>query len=442
MKPLLHSLAGRFVLASVILLPVFLGLSGLALERSFQRSQQAALQEQLKSYVYLLMGAAELDADQLWMPEQLTEPRFNQLHSGLVAYITDAEQLLWQSASSLDIAIQTDEAALLTGQQNFQPIAISNLPYHRFYYDVSWQQESGSNRLLRFAVAQHSSALDAQRLSFRQQLWQWLGGLGVFLLIAQLCIMRWGLRPLDRVAADLAAIESGQKQQLAGRYPREITAVTDNLNRVLNSERQQRERYRNTMADLAHSLKTPLAVIRGQLSTSAKDDDINQQVERMDQIVQHQLQRAVGGSNANKNSTPVAPAVEKLARTLGKIYRDNGVTITTAVDANCEFNGDDGDLLELLGNLLDNSCKYGAGQVEISGHMVAEQLELIIDDNGPGIPDAHRQVILQRGARADTAQNGQGIGLAVVVDIVSSYNGELLVEESPLGGARFRVVLP
>ncbi|MDM3870322.1 ATP-binding protein [Porticoccus sp. W117] len=438
----LHSLAGRFVLASLLLLPLFLGLSGLALERSFRHSQESALEEQLKSTVYLLMGAAELEGEQLWMPEQLTEPRLNQLNSGLLATIGDNQQVLWQSASSLATTLPPSTNSLRTGQQQFQKPASDEQRYYQFHYDVSWQQASGDSRQLRFSVAQDRTPMHTQLSAYRQQLWQWLGGLGLFLLAIQLLIMRWGLQPLRRVAEDLQAIEQGEQQQLQGNYPREITPVTENLNRVLESQHQQRERYRNTMADLAHSLKTPLAVMRGQLQGDGSDVDMDQQLERMDQIVRHQLQRAVGGSSASHQLLPVEPVVQRLVSTLEKIYQSSDIQFTTELDTNCQFRGDEADLMELLGNLLDNACKYGAGKVTVGAELDGKRLQLTVDDNGSGVPPQQRQAILQRGTRADTSQAGQGIGLAVVLDIVSGYGGELHIEPSPLGGARFRVVLP
>ena len=445
MKALSHSLAGRFLLASLLLLPLFLGLSGIALERSFRHSQESALEEQLRSTIYLLMGAAELEDGQLWMPEQLTEPRLNQLNSGLTAAIRDSSQLLWQSGSALTTTAAPHPSALRTGQQQFQKPTVNDQPNYRFHYDVSWQQVSGDNRLLRFTVAQNNASIQAQLSGYRQQLWQWLGGLGLFLLVTQLLIMRWGLRPLKQVATDLQAIEQGQCQQLSGRYPREITPVTENLNRVLQSEQQQRERYRNTMADLAHSLKTPLAVLRGELRGELKGEgkgsEMDQQLERMDQIVRHQLQRAVNGSRASNQQLPVAPVVERLINTLKKIYQPSDIHFTSKVDPECQFRGDEADLMELLGNLLDNACKYGAGKVLVSAGYSGNRLELNVEDNGPGIAADKRQKILQRGKRMDTSQAGQGIGLAVAMDIVEGYSGELSIEQSELGGAKFRIAI-
>ncbi|MGS2723379.1 ATP-binding protein [Porticoccus sp. GXU_MW_L64] len=448
MKPWLHSLAGRFALASLLVLPLFLGLSGLALERSFRHSQESALEERLKSTIYLLMGAAELEGEQLWMPERFTEPRLNQLNSGLLATIGDHHQILWQSASALAATLPSPATPLRTGQQQFhKPGKEDELPYYRFHYDVSWQQPSGDNRQLRFTVAQDHSPVESQLSAYQQQLWQWLGGLGLFLMAAQLLIMRWGLKPLKRVASDLQSIEQGQQQLLQGQYPREITPVTENLNRVLQSERQQRERYRNTMADLAHSLKTPLAVMRGQLEDGHKSPQEQQlermeQLERMDQIVRHQLQRATVGSSASNHRCQVAPVVQRLLAALKKIHQPAGVRFTTELDPNCLFRGDEADLMELLGNLLENACKYGAGEVWVGAAIINHRLQLTVDDNGPGIAPEKRESILRRGVRADTTTPGQGIGLAVVQEIVTAYQGTLYIEDSPLGGARFRVVMP
>lgn len=441
-----RSLSSRFVLASLLLLPLFLGVSGYMLDRSFQQSQRAAKQEQLKSYIYLLMGAAELENGELWMPEQLTEPRFNTLNSGLMAAISDRNGVMWQSASAaLAQNLPIDATPISIGDEHFFKANIDGQapPASQWFvysHDVSWQQESG-DKLLRFSVLQDQSPLLAQLTSYRRQLWQWLGALGLLLVLLQLLIMRWGLKPLRDIADDLQQIEQGAKQQLGGDYPREITPVTDNLNRVLNSERQQRERYRNTMGDLAHSLKTPLAVMRGQLNSSEKSGVIDQQLSRMDDIVRHQLQRAVRSDSTVDGRHPVKPVVERITRTLAKIHSNGAINFDLRIAPHTEFRGDEADLLEVLGNLLENACKYGAGQVLVAAENHGDNLVLSVEDNGPGVTSEQQSVILQRGARADTTQPGHGIGLAVVIDIVSSYNGELRIEQSELGGAKFRVSL-
>ncbi|MEL0063988.1 MAG: ATP-binding protein, partial [Gammaproteobacteria bacterium] len=281
--------------------------------------------------------------------------------------------------------------------------------------------------------------------AFRNNLWGWLIA-GVIVLVAvQAAIMRWGLQPLVKLEGDLKAIETGEKDYLAGGYPREIAGVTRNLNLLLADERRQRERYRNTLADLAHSLKTPLSILKNEAARPELDAStgaaLNEQVDRMNDIVGYQLERAVASSSAlYRASVPVAPVVDKLVTALARVYQDKGVVIDADIQAE-KFAGDERDLYELLGNLLDNACKYGGGRVVLALRDGAERLLIQVDDDGTGIAETDHEQVLRRGARLDTRESGQGIGLAVVAEIVDRYDGKIAIRQAALGGASLQVVL-
>lgn len=453
------SLSARLLLASALMLPVFLGFSAYMLDLAFQRSLLAAEREQLNTHIYLLLAAAELrddqpDNSQLTLPDALTEPRFSQPGSGLYGFVFDAEGApVWRSVSTrlwpdnlLDAVIAPIIARpIVPGESQFTPIDAGEENYYRFDYDVAWETDDGAQPRYRFSVLHTQTTLQAEREAYRRQLWWLLGGLALLLLIAQALIMRWGLRPLVTLARHLHQVEQGETSTLQGDYPREIQPVTDNLNRVLTLERTQRERYRNTLADLAHSLKTPLAVLRGALNKPGENLQtvVDEQIERMDQIVRHQLQRAVIGAHGQPGrKTDVAAAIERLAAALQKVYADKHIRFTLDAPQPAAFQGDESDLMELLGNILENAFKYSRQQVKVSVDAKESELHITIADDGPGIPAHLQQQILQRGARADTAQPGHGIGLAIAVDIISSYRGSLGIGVSALGGAEFRVVLP
>lgn len=413
------------------------------LEKSFQRSQTSAQKERLESYIYLLMGAAEVEDNQLEMPELLTEPRLNNLNSGLMAVISDHKATLWSSASTLiDIPLDILKSSLVPGKRYFYEIDSDDLQLFVYSYDVNWEL-SEQNQLLRFTIFSNKAPVIAEVKSYRTELWRWLGLLALFLLIAQLLILRWGLKPLRTVAADLRDIESGDKELLSGYYPSEISPITSNLNEVIRSEREQRERYRTTLADLAHSLKTPLAVMRGHLeqhNESTTNPVLFEQLTRMDQIVQHQLQRSVRAQTSTAaGKVIVAPLAQRLCNSLAKVFTEQPPNFQLNIEKDTFFRGDEADLMEILGNLLENACKYGNGIIRLSALNENNKLLLCIEDNGNGVPTSQQTAILQRGARADTASPGHGIGLAVVIDIVSSYNGSVEVFQSELGGARFEL---
>ena len=311
-------------------------------------------------------------------------------------------------------------------------------------YKVAWQTEADVEIPLMFTVLESVEPADAQLLVYRQSLRVWLGGSVLLLIACQILILFWGLRPLRKLAEEITDIESGETDALTDAYPREVRALTQNLNSLLKSEKKRRERVRNTLSDLAHSLKTPLAVIRcADAGEQGYDQLVVEQTERMEQIVAYQLQRAVGGSHKLLRVVSVAPIVQRLRASLLKVYAEKGVIIETDIAEECVFRGDERDLLELLGILMDNACKYGRQRVRVSATGGGTKPLLItVDDDGAGIPEQLRKAILLRGSRADSQQDGHGIGLAVATDLAESYLGSLLLTESYVGGARACVELP
>jgi len=275
----------------------------------------------------------------------------------------------------------------------------------------------------------------------------WLSILGVMLIVLQLLLLRWSLTPLRRVASDMSRVERGDSAHLDSQYPQELVGLTDRINGFIDSEREQRTRYRHTLADLAHSLKTPLAVMRSQIESAADANDaqwrtgVLAQVRRMDELVAYQLARAAtSGRQTFASAVPIAGHAEDLVRGLEKVY--------AAKNALCEFDGEQGDLLELMGNLLDNAFKWTRHRVLLTvqtepavGHQSAV-LRLVVDDDGPGIAADQLEKVLQRGVRGDERVQGHGIGLSIVQDIVHAYHGKLVVDRSPeFGGARFSVTI-
>jgi two-component system sensor histidine kinase PhoQ len=457
-----YSIQNRLLISLSVLLFVFLGLTGIVLDRAFSNSIEAGASEQLQVQVYLLLAAAEEDAGEFYFLEDLQEPRFSQLNSGLYGFISKASLgELWRSDSAL--AFEFADEGLLR-----QPVTVGETQFsiteddqqQEFFvlsYGILW--EDGISEYS-FTVFENAAPYYSEIGNFRTSLWAWLGGVAILLLMIQVYLMRWGLSPLHYMAKDLKEIESGKKNQLEGGYPRELQRVTDNLNLLIESERRQQERYRTTLGDLAHSLKTPLAVISGVLEKissnrknqaenegdSAELDSIDEQLERMNQIVSYQLQRAVKADNKSSLSRQIGISrlFEKVLDALAKVYRDKPIQLETELDKSAIFNGDERDLMEMLGNVLDNAFKYGNGRVrvEVASHVMAEGGELVsivVEDDGPGIDADKQEFVLQRGARADSLTQGQGIGLAVVTDIVDSYNGKISVGASKLGGARISI---
>ncbi|GGK63635.1 ATP-binding protein [Amphritea balenae] len=444
-----RALRARLLLGSLLLLPVFFGLTGFALQQAFHHSLEAAEEERLKLQVYLILGAAELDGDQISIPDALQEPRYSQLESGLYGFLHgNNKQLVWSSESAKlindpDLDLLADQR-LKTGESLFYELPQKGVFVYQFA--LLWEIQGREHNYL-FTVLESSSSLKAEQKAFNTRLWGWLGAAIFLFLLVETLLIGWGLKPLTRLAADLKDIEQGQSDRLTGEYPTEVQAVTDNLNLLIKNERQQRERYRNTLGDLAHSLKTPLAVMRGagqeKLSATEFQTLVSEQAGRMDQIVQYQLARAVksqGRTLAKK--VAVAPLIERMLSALQKVYRDKNIEVELSLQGDCQLAADERDLMELLGNVLENAFKYGYSQVSVSFSSDAGMLQIDIADDGEGVSPDKRQTILKRGERADTSAPGQGIGLSVAVDILSSYDGELAISEAALGGALFSIRIP
>jgi two-component system sensor histidine kinase PhoQ len=456
-----YSIQSRLLAGFSVLLFVFLGLTGVVLDRAFRDSVEAGAAEQLQLQIYVLLAAMDEDGGEFYPVETLREPRFGQLSSGMYGFVGSTYSgELWRSDSAL--GLQLEDPSVLTnsipiGESVFSKTGTAdNEELFVLNYGILW--EDGISEY-NFSVMETSVPYYSEINEFRTSLWSWLGGVAILLLVLQVLFLRWGLSPLLRMARDLKLIESGEREELLGTYPKELKGVTDNLNLLIKSERKQQAKYRTTLGDLAHSLKTPLAVISGVTGKLARGkgsnlpeevgeqiDTVEEQLDRMNQIISYQLQRAVqsNGASSLARQVRVKDVIAKILQALDKVYANKAMRHHETIDDSAVFYGDERDLMEVMGNVLDNAYKYGHSKLQV---LVAVnpakgrgQLSIVVEDDGPGIASDQRQFVLQRGARADTLAQGQGIGLAVVTDIVASYGGLIDVDNSKLGGARIQIV--
>jgi two-component system sensor histidine kinase PhoQ len=421
--------------AAVLVLLVFVVLTGLALEQAFQASARSAREERLLGQLYLLMAAADSDGDGLSLPRQLAEARFSLPESGLYAQVSDADgEAVWRSTSALGQSIPFDER-LGPGVRRFhQASDADGNGYLVEGFGVTWSI-GPVPRGYTFSVAEDLSAYQRELARFRVNLVGWLGAMSLLLLVALLLALRWGLAPLRRVADEVAAVEAGHQDRLRGAYPHELRALTDNLNALLASGYARETRLGNALADLAHSLKTPLAVLRGALG-DPPSAALTEQIRRMDEIVAYQLERARGRPTASlAPPIPLGPALERLLGALGKLHAGRAVATELDLTPDLSFRGAEGDLLEVIGNLLDNAFKWTRTRVRVQARRESGMLVIRVEDDGPGIPAGQIQALGERGARADLSAPGHGIGLAVVREICKAYGGDLSIAASPLGGA-------
>ncbi len=442
------SFHNRLLLAASLVLVAFLGFSAFSLNNAFKSSAVKAQEQRLQNYVYSIVSAAEFSNNGLiTMPEKLAEPEFSLPNSGLYAQISSGDSILWQSVSSLGRFLDFPEQANDPLNEQLSILSIDREgKFTNLSYGLVWENDFGQEFRYTINIAEALSITEPEKAEFQRSLWYWLGGTGLVLLITQVVILRWSLRPLHDVANDLHAIENGDKKRLAGDYPTELNRLTNNINTLLDHEQSRRQRYKNSLADLAHSLKTPLAVLRGELENlkSSKLRVVaHEQLNRIADLVDYQLQRAsTEGQSSLQAPVLLGDIIYKILQSLEKVYLAKGVRHQLELEQDVFIHADEGDMYELLGNLLDNAYKYCKNQVNILVSRQADHLEIIIDDNGNGVRQQDQNAIIKRGNRIDTGVEGYGLGLAIVSDIITAYQGSLNLEDSPIGGARFIIRLP
>ena len=452
-RPSLHA---RLTAVTLLVLGGFLGAVGWLLEVQFRGALLDRTHDELRTVAYaLLASAAEGTADRLSFAAA-ADPRLNRPGDGLHGFVRSIDgQSLWQSpylhlaridwdriptpapgesALALIDPTQTDAA----GGGEGGPIRLV------LGYTVIW--ESLDDMQVTLGIIDASGKFGSQMRDFRMQMAVAFGAVALAFALIQLAALRWGLRPLRIMAERVRGLERASEvasEGIGDDYPPELAPLARNLNRFVEHERASRDRYRRAMDDLAHGLKTPLAVLRNafrDLGTTDRDV-LDEQVSRMDAAVSHQLSRAAASRGVPGVAIALAPTAERLARALDRAWPDKRIKVEIDADE-VQVQLDEGDLMEVLGNLMENAYKYARSRVRVRARLAGEIIEVRIDDDGPGISPSERRNVLERGARADTAAPGHGIGLAVVAELTSIYQGRFAIGTSDLGGASMALDLP
>jgi two-component system sensor histidine kinase PhoQ len=437
---LVLSAAGFAVLVILALLP--------ALQSVFDRTLEAVVQQRLAADASTLISAATVVDGKLQMPERMPDEEFNLPEAKLLGYVYDAEgRVVWHSRSTADEELHY--LPYYVGN-HVDFLRIRDKQGNEYYvYDVEVGVFHEYELPLSFVTMLPTSEFASLQRDFSQRLRLWLGGSLVLLLALLWLALTWSLQSLTGVRRELREIESGSRERLSDIHPHELARLAHSLNRLLDSERLQQTRYRDSLSDLAHSLKTPLAVLqavaenlRAQDASDSQARTLQDQIERMSQQIDYQLQRAsLRRSGLVRHQVTLAPQVMRLGEALSKVYRDKNIELECEMDEHLQIPMEEGALLEMLGNLLENAYRLSRSRVRVQATEGVNVYHLVIEDDGPGVPHNQRQRIVGRGERFDKAHPGEGIGLAVVKDIIESYGGELSLGDSPLGGAAFHVSL-
>ena len=376
--------------------------------------------------------------------DRMSDPRFHQPFSGFYWQVQGSQQTLYsRSLWDAQLALPQDE--------------LPDGALHR--HDIAGPDRSGlrvlertvhraDGEVWRIAVAADRQMLDHETQRFSHALMISLAVLGLVLGLAAIAQNALVLRPLDRLRAALTAYRNGETERLSGEFPIEITPLADDLNALLDRNDQLVTRARRQAADLAHGLKTPIAVLRNDLAqlaeriTPSQLAELTHSLDQLESQTRRQLARARIALRGPQHSVAVQPIITKMLPAFSRLYAARALTIEHAIDAAARFPGDAENLQELFGNVLENACQWATSRIRISAVRGPHGLRLIVEDDGPGIPAAARQSILLPGARLDTRAPGTGLGLAIVADIVEAHQGVVRFGASTLNGLRVDITLP
>ena len=453
------SLQSRLLLVTVLVLAVGLGAVGWMLDRSHKAAVRTGAEQQLRTIAFGVLGAADEQGGTIVVATDQVAPRLRRPQDGLYAFVEVVGQgVVWRSPSAAVRGVALPKNPLARrpapGEHVF---ARESAARFAFAYTVIWEP---SNTRATIWVLADSGPYREQIADFRRNAALGLVGATLAFVVIQFAAVRWGFAPLRRMVARIHALEAGERADIGHDYPAELGGLARNLNHFVAYERENRDRYRRAMDDLAHSLKTPLAVLKNVVRELRQDTAtvVGEQLERMETTVAHQLARAVA-TRPVLPPTPLAvlPLAARITHALQRAYMEKGVAVEAPWDRDEELpeanfrprdapsptvRVDETDAMDMLGNLIENAFKYARSQVRISAQSTPGGVETVIEDDGEGIPAAQRELVLQRGARAQDAVAGQGIGLAVVVELAATYGGRLALQESELGGLAARLELP
>lgn len=445
----MHSISRRLLISVAVPLALFFVVMSVVLDSGFRALSERSLHEVLDSEMVALIADSEPVAGGGYAPPlHDLDPRLAHPRSGLFAQVRSTRHQ-WRSPSTA--GTQLDFGPLLpAGAREFRT---GHAGHERVAIESRGIQftEDPNTRMLTFSVAVSLSPYEEQQWRFRRRMLGWFSGLFLVLLLSLAVLLRGVLAPLRRLEREIHEVEEGRSETLGEGWPRELSGVAGNLNALLVGERKRVARYRDTLGNLAHGLKTPLAVMRSSLAgeSTATASTLGAEIDRITAIIEHQLRRAAASGGALLGQAPVdvGELAAELRSALIRVYARKDLSLELSVAAETFFIGDRGDLLELLGNLLDNACKWCRSRVRLRASAdpavgTRERLWIQVEDDGPGISDADLTRVQRRGERADETVPGHGLGLAMVRDVVELYGGTLEIGRSELGGARFSLRLP
>ena len=453
-----NSLALRLFLSATAWTVVILLVTGVILSTVYRHAEERSFDRRLGVYLKTLVAdvASPEDSGEKF-PQSIGEPLFDLPLSGWYWQVTRLDQQKPDVHSSRSL---WDSALPRLDERKVPPDATGSRqgyvegPEEQRLRLVERTIDLGDDGRFLIAVAGDAAEIEGDMRAFDEALTVTFCVLAVVLLLTTTFQVQFGLAPLKRISEGLAAIRSGTAERLEGRFPEEIAPLARETNALIEANREIIERARTHVGNLAHALKTPLSVIVNEAASRGEDGfavKVREQTAIMrDQVTRH-LERArlAAGLSSIGTVTEIRPVLIALARTMEKIHHDRGIAIDVEAAENLRFRGERQDLEEMVGNLVDNACKWAKSRVAVE---VAQprrdashpRVSLLIDDDGPGLSASEREEVqtARRGRRLDETKPGSGLGLSIVVELAGLYGGELSLETAPIGGLRAELVLP
>ncbi len=448
-----NSLSVRLVLVMSLWSVFALAATGLLISNIYSSRAETDFRELLLAHAYNLMGAVETDASgSLKSTPNLGDPRFLAPGSGWYWAVAAAEKpgkLLLTSPGMARETLQVppvDEVPFndvfrRTYEQSDQEgLTVQRLEAQLYFGEA--------DKLFQVTVAGNRSELERGVAEFNWYLFLFLGLFCAGTVAATALIIRFGFRPLDEATSALIAVRHGEADRVKGDFPAEIEPFVTATNDLIEANRSVLERSRTQVGNLAHALKTPLAVVMNESAAGdgVRDGRIGEQARLMQEQITSYLSKAQVSAQrrAITARTPIEPPIDKLASTMAKLFRNIDFDVSQIND-DFSFRGELHDFEEVVGNLLENAAKHAKGCVRISADIADSEkpvLRLTVEDDGPGIANEKMKEAVKRGVRLDETTPGSGLGLSIVRDIVEDYGGRLELETGDMGGLKVAVFLP
>ena len=450
-----RSLTRRLIWLASAWIVVALLATGVVLTSQFQESGLRRLGGVNNNTIDELVLAASVRDGQVVVP-QIEDSRTKAVLSGKYWAVAERNAdgnlvviarstSLWDSEMPIPASLTERVAEVAGGTVSYNAVGPNNGEPLRV--SASQKQLPGREQPVVFIAALNRSNIDSDTRQFATLTWIALGLLGLGLMAAVFFQVRIGLRPLYELGQEIGDVRKGRAARISGDYPVEIAPLAEQLNKLLDHNQEVVERQRTHVGNLAHALKTPLSVMLAE--TEGQSGPLPEIVRRQSEImraqVDHHLRRARAAARAQGSGerTAVAEVLDEMAVMLERVFQSKGVVIDWRAPDELMFRGERQDLQEMVGNLLENACIWGERRVKVSaGGMGLGRLLLVIEDDGPGLPEDRRDEVLKRGTRLDEDVPGTGLGLSIVDELVRAYEGRLTLGDSDMGGLKAMLELP